>query len=365
MPNFGDVLRGLGSVLNPQVMQSVEQEDQRREQFGNQLGLMMLQKQIEQQSPEYQMKMEALKNERGYRTAMQDAGGDPVKMFSAAATFGKPEVALSLMKSTEDRALREREMLLRHEDRSTAATNNYELRRSQIALMEKQGADKDELARMRLDLDRSAKEMSNQLAAERNQILLNQGKVQQQMLDMRLAQQNQGRDQQTQRQTMQLSGALEKAGLNEVRASIDDAEQALAKAPNIAEYLTGPKSTIPDWMVSKEIRDARQALTRVFNITLKARSGAAVTNQELDRLKQEFGQGAFKTADQLTGAFGKMKGIVTSHYQGIAAGFSPEALKMYNENLEAIGGAPFVRGGASSGSPSAPPPPPGFVRQGG
>ena len=71
MAGFGDVLRGLGSVLNPQVAQQLG-EEQRQErgaesQLQKQLGMLMLTKQIEQQSPEYQAKVAALENEKAYR----------------------------------------------------------------------------------------------------------------------------------------------------------------------------------------------------------------------------------------------------------------------------------------------------------
>jgi len=102
MAGFGDVLRGLGSVLNPQVAQQLG-EEQRQErgaesQLQKQLGMLMLTKQIEQQSPEYQAKVEALKNEKGFREEASAAGSDLVKLTAAAAKYGKPEIAAGLLK---------------------------------------------------------------------------------------------------------------------------------------------------------------------------------------------------------------------------------------------------------------------------
>ncbi len=143
------------------------------------------------------------------------------------------------------------------------------------------------------------------------------------------------------KQVTQLSKGLEQAGLPEANAALVSAEDAL-KTPGVAEYITGPKSTVPDRLVSPEIRSARQAIKRLFNIELKKRSGAAVTNQELDRLKDEFGSGAFKTDDQLKGAVARARAAANDHYRGVAAGFPTEALETYNQNLTAIGGKPVI-----------------------
>lgn len=133
----------------------------------------------------------------------------------------------------------------------------------------------------------------------------------------------------------QLGRDLEKANLPQTIAVL---EQAAKITPALAEYVTGPQSIIPDRMVPVEARDARQDIAKLFNITLKDRSGAAVTNQELERLKNEFGQGLIKTGAQLITAISRAKQIVNAHYQGIAASYGKPTLDAYNENLESIGG---------------------------
>lgn len=132
---------------------------------------------------------------------------------------------------------------------------------------------------------------------------------------------------------------FEKAGLPSMIAVVDRASKI---TPAQAEYITGWKANIPDPSVDQSVRDARQDISKLFNMTLKDRSGAAVTNQELDRLKKEFGQGLLKSPQSLITAIGRVNDIVEAHYAGIAAGHGKAALDSYNENLKAIGGLPFV-----------------------
>lgn len=160
------------------------------------------------------------------------------------------------------------------------------------------------------------------------------------------------------RQVTALSKGLEQAKLPEANAVLMNAEKAV-EVPGVAESVSGLKSKLPDSMLSKEVREGRQALTKLFNIELKNRSGAAVTNQELERLKDEFGQGVFKTSDQIKTAVEKAREIVNMHYRSVAAGFPKEALEAYNENLRAIGGTPVidVTGTAKAKSPAGAPEP--------
>lgn len=140
------------------------------------------------------------------------------------------------------------------------------------------------------------------------------------------------------KQVTQLSGALDKAGLPESDAVIGSVEDVLAKNPNVAKYIAGPGSLIPDMAANKEVTDARQAFQKLFNITLKNRSGAAVTVPEFERLKAEFANGVWKKPEQLIEGVRQARNIINKHYASIAAGFGPDALKAYNENVREMGG---------------------------
>jgi hypothetical protein len=339
---FGDVLRNLGSVLNPQVAQEMGQEDRLEQQQAQQIGMLGLQRrfQMEDQkrqraqleaSPQYQLQMEALKNERGFRDAVKGAGGDETKIASAAMEFGKPEIAMQIVSKREARqtqleiarekiASEERQLQARLEDRSASREQLAVYQQGLLALKGQSAALQAEIARGNQDLRRLQFETKA--------------------------------DAETRKQVQQLSVGLEKANLPQADAVLANVESAIRKNAAVAEYISGPKSNVPDWMVPDDVKTARQDFQKLFNITLKDRSGAAVTNQELERLKSEFATGTFKSAKQLNDAVEKARGIISKHYAGIAAGFGPETLKAYNENIRGMGGRVVIE--PTGANPTAP-----------
>lgn len=155
------------------------------------------------------------------------------------------------------------------------------------------------------------------------------------------------------KQVQQLGKDFERAGLPTM---INVVGEAMKLTPGLEKWVSGPKSALPDILVrdadglkAADILRARQDVAKLFNITLKDRSGAAVTNQELERLKKEFGSGVFKQPGQLLAAIKRASQIVDDHYKGIAASYGKDVLDGYNGNLEAVGGRPF-----KPGAPSAP-----------
>lgn len=322
MPTIGDALRGYGSVLNPQVAAEVAAEDRAKEAQNNQIGMLLLQKKIQESSPQYQAQLEALNNEKAFRAAAAEAGGNPVKIAAAAAQYGKPELAVSLYNQQEAR-----------QQRLQQASEALEFKRQQLEQQKGRDAELLELKKQGLAL---------------------QAQIAQGAQDLKRMQFNQTADQQTRKQVQQLGAGLEKANLPQTDAVLADVESTLRKNPNAAEYISGPKSSLPDMLIPDDAKFARQSFQKLFNITLKDRSGAAVTNQELERLKQEFATGAFKTQKQLETAVEKARNIINKHYAGVAAGYSPDVLKAYNENIRGLGGRvvlePSSSGGASGGN---------------
>lgn len=98
---------------------------------------------------------------------------------------------------------------------------------------------------------------------------------------------------------------------------------------NIPGY--GQTGMLPDYMLSYEGKSARSALGRLFNITLKDRSGAAVTEPELERLKQEFSTGKFKTDEDIRSAYNRALKILKDHTQSILASYPKEVQEKYFE----------------------------------
>jgi len=61
----------------------------------------------------------------------------------------------------------------------------------------------------------------------------------------------------------------------------------------------GQTGGLPELSLSQAGKDTRSAVQALINITLKDRSGAAVTTQEFERFKKEIGSGFFRTDKQL------------------------------------------------------------------
>lgn len=352
MAGLGDVLRGLGSVLNPQVNQEVESDYQKRQaqqQALQQFALGQIVKGVESgaiapdrlpaplqglvgASPEAQARMEALKTERDYRAALAGLGDNPTEeqIAQTAVKFGKPEVAAAYAKSKEDRAAR-----------IQSAADNLEMRRQALEqqrdLALQRAADQKERDAINAGFRQQSLALQAQIAASNAEMRRLGLNMQAQNMDLRRDQINLQAGQRTQQKVSQLSAALEKANLPEADAVIGSVESILSTKPEIAEYISGPKSLIPDMALPSEITAGKQAFQKLFNITLKNRSGAAVTIPEFERLKAEFGSGAFKKPDQLRAALEQARTIINKHYASIASGFGKDALDAYNENAKALG----------------------------
>jgi hypothetical protein len=276
--------------------------------------------------------------EQAYRAALSKAT-TPEEQEAVAVQFGGPE---AVMKSLDRRAqigatreagqarlVQQKELAdAKLEQQTKYAEMMHEFRLAQAKSAEERAAEVSRHNRVVEGFQ--AQNASTQAELKRLGLTIAQDKaaaVQQQTLD---------------KNTQMLGTALEKAGLPVTDAVMKGVEDALGpdptKAKAIASYIAGPNSWKPDLAVDQPVKDARQAVQKLFNITLKDRSGAAVTNQELERLKQEFATGLWKTPEQLINGITKARAIIQNHYAAVASGFGPETLKNYNSNLERMGG---------------------------
>ena len=71
------------------------------------------------------------------------------------------------------------------------------------------------------------------------------------------------------------------------------------------------------------------AMANIFNTTLKERSGAAVTDQELGRLKNEFAQGKFNTEGKMIEALQRYKRILQKRMTQHEGAYKPEVRNLY------------------------------------
>jgi len=93
----------------------------------------------------------------------------------------------------------------------------------------------------------------------------------------------------------------------------------------------GITSVLPDWAVGQEAQDLRQSAVKLFNIELAERSGAAVTKQELDRLRDEFKQGAWRTDRQFVEGVKQYRNLLEDYKQSVVAGYDPAVVSRYTD----------------------------------
>jgi hypothetical protein len=145
------------------------------------------------------------------------------------------------------------------------------------------------------------------------------------------------------------AGDLQKEGIPEIESALRGAESVFAKytkpdgklgdVPGLGRVA----NALPDWAIlSREGTDVRESLASVANIVLAARSGAAVTDQELRRLARELSLSVGKTPEDTRRAYDKFRKRFDFVKQNLAAGASDTVKAEY----EARGGIPIPRGGA-------------------
>lgn len=86
---------------------------------------------------------------------------------------------------------------------------------------------------------------------------------------------------------------------------------------------------------SSDARKLRDAASKIFNVELKSRSGAAVTDNELSRLRQEFSDGKFNTEAELVDAIKRYKKSAKRILKEQEAGYKPEVIQTYKERYDA------------------------------
>lgn len=152
------------------------------------------------------------------------------------------------------------------------------------------------------------------------------------------------------------SATIQKEGIPEIETALSGVENVFkryqtrdAKGNIIQGDVPGigaVKNVLPSAVMSEEGKDVRQALASVRNIVLSARSGAAVTDQELRRLIEEIGTGAGMSVNDISKGLAKIRARLESIKTNAAAGVSDDVLNAYRER----GGLDIKRG--SMGIPS-------------
>lgn len=82
---------------------------------------------------------------------------------------------------------------------------------------------------------------------------------------------------------------------------------------------------------SGDARSLDNAMTKVFNVELKDRSGAAVTTPELARLRDEFSEGKFNTESEKIAALKEYKRLAGLAMKNVEAGYDPAVVATYQD----------------------------------
>ncbi len=149
------------------------------------------------------------------------------------------------------------------------------------------------------------------------------------------------------------SATLSKEGIPDLETAISGAEGALARYKKGGVPGIGPvKNMLPAAMMSEEGKDVRQALASVRNIVLSARSGAAVTDQELRRLVEEIGSGGGMNEDDARKGLAKIRARIEAIKTNASAGVSDDVQTAYRDR----GGLDIKRGAGKAPSARIAPP---------
>lgn len=143
------------------------------------------------------------------------------------------------------------------------------------------------------------------------------------------------------------STQLDKTNIPQFESLLSDIEADIARFQkgDIPGY--GPVSgNLPQFMLTREGQMLRQKIAQLQNLTLKDRSGAAVTNQELQRLLNEIGTGVFSTDDQLRSGLANVRRNLDAVKRNVVAGVDEATLREY----QARGGLPLTRGEPPKGA---------------
>ncbi len=113
---------------------------------------------------------------------------------------------------------------------------------------------------------------------------------------------------------IRLDKEVKALGDDYIKADIPNLISTFEEVGNFIEMDNIPGFGIVDqFTFTSEAKNARSAFSRLFNIVLKDRSGAAVTPPELERLKEEFNTGKFKTDQDLRNAYNRALKILKDH----------------------------------------------------
>jgi hypothetical protein len=141
------------------------------------------------------------------------------------------------------------------------------------------------------------------------------------------------REQKKQKFASQIGGDIEIAErFNNIEASLGDSLENLkdkkaVNLPGVNIPLIGRVTSF-----SAKARDLDSDIAGIFNSVLKIRSGSAVTDTELKRLRGEFEDGKWNTEQELVKGLAKVKSLAQQVLKSKEAAFPKDVIQEYREN---------------------------------
>lgn len=130
--------------------------------------------------------------------------------------------------------------------------------------------------------------------------------------------------------TKDYSEAVNKSGYPAMKQRISEIKELIPESGSVPGF-GGIKNSMPEFLLSPEGRQLRQRFQDLFNIVLKERSGAAVTVDEMERLKKAFGAGTLQTADQLREGLRSLESGLDASFQNTYGGYDPRVKQLYQK----------------------------------
>lgn len=117
-----------------------------------------------------------------------------------------------------------------------------------------------------------------------------------------------------------------------IPGALSVAQDVLRQLPDAGENIPGyggVAGKVPTLFVGDKGKKMRQAVFKMFNIELKDRSGAAVIDSELERLKEEFGSGRWSTEQQLRDGISAYVGRLNEIANNVVSSTNPQYVDEY------------------------------------
>lgn len=137
-------------------------------------------------------------------------------------------------------------------------------------------------------------------------------------------------------ETRKLASSINSSGLPQAWATMKEIEDNIPpKGEDIPGF--GATGLLPTAFLSKKGKDLRTAFQTLLNVTLKDRSGAAVTPPEFERLKVELGSFTGATDEDFRRGIDRAKKALQETTRAILAGYPEDSYERYIEQ----GGSDF------------------------